>query len=260
MNLAVDSRILLLTLVLTARLATMLALAPMMDRRSVPLMWRLALAIPMAWGLAPAAAGAAVSIPQTLSWGWLVLEAVNSLIVGSLLAFAMNLVFAAVRYAGSLIGMEVGFAIVNAYDPQTGAQVSVMAHLYYLLTVLMFFTLDIHLVVVRALMASLEMLPPFVQPDLAAGSLVMLKAYGQVFSVGLTAAAPVTLVLLMVSATMGVVVKTAPQIHVLVVGFPVKIAVGLAAVGSSLVFFRGVVERALAASGDLMMNVLGAMT
>lgn len=260
MSLALDSRLLLLTLVLAFRLATMLALAPVMDRRQVPLMWRLAVAVPLAWALAPAALPAGLTLPPHLSWSWLVIEALNSLVVGALLAFAVNLVFAVVRYAGSLIGMEIGFAIVNAYDPQTNSQVSVVAHLYYLLTVLLFFTLDVHLLVVRAMVTSVQVLPPFSQPDLASGSLVLIKAYSQIFSLGLKVAAPVTLILLMVSATMGVVVKTAPQIHVLVVGFPVKIAVGLAAIGSSLVFFRGVVERALAASGDLMLQVLSSMT
>ncbi len=260
MIVSVDSRLLLITLVLAARVATMLALAPIMDRRSVPVWWRLALAVPLAWALAPAVVARVADLPETITWPLLVIEGLNSLVVGSLLAFAATLVFAVVRYAGSLIGMQVGFAIVNAYDPQTGSQVSIIAHLYYLLAALLFFTLDVHLVLVRAIVMSVELAPPFSAPDLSAGSLVLLRAYSDVFKVGLQASAPVSLVLLMVSATMGVVVKTAPQIHVLVVGFPVKIAVGLAAIGGSLVFFRGVVERTIAGSTDLMSRILGALT
>ena len=67
------------------------------------------------------------------------------------------------------------------------------------------------------------------------------------------------LLLLLVSATMGVIVKTAPQIHVLVVGFPVKIAVGLMAIGSSLVFFRSVVERGFVESSDLVLRIVEGM-
>ncbi|MEZ4388746.1 MAG: flagellar biosynthetic protein FliR [Candidatus Krumholzibacteriia bacterium] len=260
MQVSVDSRLLLLTLVIAARVATMLALAPAIDRRAVPVWWRLAIGVPLAWALAPTTLTALGDLPTAITWPLLVLEALNSLVVGALLAFAANLVLAIVRYAGALIGMQIGFAIVNAYDPQSGSQVSIIAHLYYLLTALLFFTLDVHLVVIRAIVLSVQLVPPFSLPDLSAGSLIVLRAYGDVFSVGLQAAAPVTLVLLLVSAAMGVIVKTAPQIHVLVVGFPVKIAVGLAVLGSSLVFFRGVVERTFAASGDLMARILGALT
>jgi flagellar biosynthesis protein FliR len=164
-----------------------------------------------------------------------------------------------VRFAGSLVGMQVGFAIVNAYDPQTGSQISIISHLYYLLATLLFFSLDVHLALVQAIVTSVQLIPPFSTPDFTAGSVVLLKAYSDVFSVGLTAAAPVSLILLMVSATMGVVVKTAPQIHVLVVGFPIQIAVGIAALGSSLMFFRGIVERSLVRSQDLMMGILEAL-
>lgn len=260
MDVTVDSRLLLATLVIALRLATFLALAPLMDRRSVPLVWRLAVAVPLAWAIAPAAMTYVPDIDGGLTWHLLVLEGLNSLVVGALLTFAINLVLTAVRFAGSLAGMQVGFAIVNAYDPQTESQISIIAQFYYLLTVLLFFALDVHHVLVQMLVLSLDIVPPFSMPDLSRAAMVLVRAYSQVFSLGLQAAAPVAAVLLMVSATLGVIVKTAPQIHVLVVGFPVKIAVGLMVVGSSLVFFSGVVERAYSVSSNLMLRVLSAMT
>jgi flagellar biosynthetic protein FliR len=256
---SVDSRLLLVTLVLTFRLATFFALAPLMDRRSVPIWWRLVAAVPLAWAVAPAALATMPTLPGTMGWPHLVLEALNSLVIGAMLAFAINLVFAIVRFAGSLIGMQVGFAIVNAYDPQTESQISIFGQLYYLLAVLLLFALDAHLVIVRVLVSSIEVVPPFASPELAGGALALVRAYSQVFSLGLQLAAPVTLVLLLVSATMGVIVKTAPQIHVLVVGFPVKIAVGMFAVSSALLLMRGFVERVIASSTDLMLQVLEAM-
>lgn len=259
MNVTVDSRLLLVALVLVARMATMLALLPIMDRRSVPVWWRLAVAVPVGWALAPLAMAGNPDLPSEITWPLLLLEGFNSLVIGALMAFAVTLVLAIVRFAGSLVGMQVGFAIVNAYDPQTGSQISIISHLYYLLAALLIFALDVHLTLVQAIVMSVRLIPPFAMPDLAAGSLVVLQAYRDLFLVGLTAAAPVSLILLMVSATMGVVVKTAPQIHVLVVGFPIQIAVGLAALGSSLVFFRGVVERSLIKSQDLMVRILEAL-
>jgi flagellar biosynthetic protein FliR len=254
-----DTNLVLCAAVLTLRLAVFLALAPLMDNRSVPLLWRLAVAVPLAWVLAPMALPHLEALPDRLTWHVLALEAINSLLVGALLTFAMNLVFTAVRFAGSVAGMQIGFAIVNAYDPQTNSQISIIAHFYYLLTVLLFFVLDVHHELIRGLVASLEAVPPFHVPDYVAASGVVLRAYSEIFMLGLKMAAPVALVLLLVSATMGVIVKTAPQIHVLVVGFPVKIAVGLFVLGTSLVHFRTVVEHTFAGTGDLLARVLAAL-
>ena len=74
------------------RLATMLALLPIMDRRSVPLLWRLAVAVPLAWALAPAVLGEMPATVDMLRWELLVLEGLNSLLVGAVLGFAVSLV------------------------------------------------------------------------------------------------------------------------------------------------------------------------
>ena len=60
-------------------------------------------------------------------------------------------------------------------------------------------------------------------------------------------AAVVMIVLLLVSTTMGIIVKTVPQINVLVVGFPIRIAVGVLVLGLSMTYmkeiFLGLVDR-----------------
>jgi flagellar biosynthetic protein FliR len=256
--LGLDTGLVLATAVVALRMAVILALMPLMDRRSVPLLWRLAVALPLAWAVAPAVAGH-LELPTTIGWPLLAMEALNSLVVGALLTFAMNLVLTAVRYAGGIAGMQIGFAIVNAYDPQTDSQISIVAQLYYLLTVLLFFTLDVHHLIIQALVASLEAVPPFVVPDFSAASGVLLREYSQVFLLGLRLSAPVVVVLMLISAAMGVIVKTAPQIHVLVVGFPVKIAVGMMVLGGSLTYFHAVVARAFTTTGDLLARILAAM-
>jgi flagellar biosynthetic protein FliR len=259
MVLALDTQLVIAAAVMSLRLAVMLALVPLMDNRSVPIWWRLALAVPLGWALAPLAVPHMAALPAALSWPLLALEALNSLVVGALLTFAMNLVLTGVRFGGSVAGMQIGFAIVNAYDPQTDSQISIVAQFYYLLAVLLFFALDVHHHLVQALVMSFAAVPPFQTPDFAAASGVLLRSYSEVFLLGLRAAAPVAVVLLMVSAAMGVIVKTAPQIHVLVVGFPVKIAVGLFVLGTSLIHFRGVVERSFASTEDLIGRVLAAL-
>lgn len=233
---------------LAVRFGVLAATLPLLDLRSVPPLWRFGLAVCLAASLAP---GVAAGLPDgslNLSWKFLVVEAVRSLVIGALLGFTVNLVFTAVRYAGSVAGMQIGFAIVNSFDPMSNSQISVISQLYYLLAVLVFFATGAHHILVGAMYQSCLVVPPFAGLSAPGGSWQILREFGTIFTLGLRIAAPVVVVLLLVSATMGVIVKTVPQINVLVVGFPIKIAVGLITLGLSLVFFR---EILVAVMGDM---------
>ncbi len=243
---------------LTLRLAIVTATLPLLDRASVPLLWRLAVAAALAGTLTPAILAATPPV-TSITWPLLITEALRSLLVGTLLAFTVNLAFTAVRYAGHVVGMQIGFAIVNSFDPQSGAQVSVIAQFYYLLAVLLFFAVDGHHALIGAMYQSCVVLPPLRPIDAGAGAWLMLQEYGAVFSLGLRIAAPVVIVLLLISATMGVIVKTVPQMNVLVVGFPIKIAAGLMTLGLSLVFFREICLAAIGSLGDQLGRVLLAL-
>lgn len=255
----VDIRLLLTAAALTLRLSILLATLPLLDQRNLPLLWRLALAVALAGALAPQIAPHLPPAANLLSWPVLIGEAVQSLLIGALLAFAVNLVFSAVRFAGTLADMQIGFGIVNTYDPYTSSQISITAQTYYLLSVLLFFAVDAHHMVLRTVVQSCTVLPLFTPAHLDAGALLLVREYGQVFSLGLRLAAPVVIVLMLVSAAMGVIVKTSPQIHVMVVGFPIQIAVGLFTLGVSLVFFKDVVVGLFAANGGLLERLLLAL-
>ena len=144
--------------------------------------------------------------------------------------------------------MQIGFAIVNAFDPMTQSQVSVISQLYYIMAVLLFFVTGAHQILVGAMFQSCVAIPPFSGFDPTGGAWYLMKEFGTIFVLGLRIAGPIIIILLLVSASMGVIVKTVPQINILAVGFPVKIAVGLITFGLSLIFFK-----------DLVIGLMGNM-
>ncbi len=245
---------------LAVRFAVLAATLPLLELRSDPPHWRFGLAASFAGALAPSVAATLPVGSLDLAWPSLAMEAMRSLVVGALLGFTVNLVFTTVRFAGSVVGMQVGFAIVNAYDPMSNSQISVISQFYYLLAVLLFFVSGAHHLLVTAMFESCVAVPPFSGIDPAAGAWQVVREFSSVFSLGLRIAAPVVLVLLLVSASMGVIVKTVPQINVLVVGFPVKIGVGIITLGLSLVFFKDVTLGLYEALDDQLARVLLAMS
>lgn len=260
MQFELDITLMAVTAALAVRFAVLTATLPLLDLRAVPFVWRLALAFCFAGALAPGVAATLPAGAVDLSWQILVVETMRSLVVGLLLGFTINLVFATVRLAGSIAGMQIGFAIVNSFDPMSNSQVSVISQLYYLLAVLLFFVTGAHQVLVSSMFQSCLVVPPFSSVNPAGGAWVLLKEFSSVFVIGFRIAAPVVLVLLLVSASMGVIVKTVPQINVLIVGFPIKIAVGLVTLGASLVFYRTVVMGMFADLPGKLSGVLLAMS
>ena len=254
-----DITLLAVTFALAVRFAVLAATLPMLDVRSVPVLWRLALAGILAVALAPAVAPSLPPGSVTLAWQPFVTEAVRSLVIGMMMGFTLNLVFVAVRFAGDVAGMQIGFSIVNAFDPMSNSQISVISQFYHLLAVLLFFATGAHHVLVAAMFQSCLALPPFGDSQLTGGAWHLLREFSTVFSSGLRIAAPIVVVLLLISAAMGVIVKTVPQLNVLVVGFPIKIGVGLIVLGASLTYFRQVVTGMFAGMPDQLARTLAAM-
>ena len=54
---------------------------------------------------------------------------VGEVIIGIIIGLAGRLAFAGVQIAGQLVGFQMGFAVVNVFDPITSEQVSIIAQL-----------------------------------------------------------------------------------------------------------------------------------
>lgn len=259
MQLEIDVTLMAITAALFVRFAVLAATLPMLDMKSVPPLWRFGLAFCFAAALAPAVRGAVSFGVIDLRWQTLVMETARSLMIGALIGFTINILFTTVRYAGSIVGMQIGFSIVNAFDPSTNTQVSVIGQLYYIMTVMIFFVSGAHQILVAAMFQSCVAIPPFASFNPAGGAWFVVQEFGSVFATGFRIAAPVVVVLLLVSASMGVVVKTVPQLNILVVGFPIKIGVGLITFGASLVFFKTAALSLMAGMQGQLSNLLLAL-
>ena len=79
--------------------------------------------------------------------------------IGLLLGVIPRIMFAAVDFAGSVIGFMMGLSIANVVDPQTDVQVSIVASLETLLATLLFIVLDGHHIFFEAITYSYNYVP-----------------------------------------------------------------------------------------------------
>jgi flagellar biosynthetic protein FliR len=154
--------------------------------------------------------------------------------VGLTLGLCLRIFFGSVQLAGQVIGFQMGFAMINVVDPQSGANVSIMDQIGYWVCVVVFLILNGHHIIISALINSFELVPVgvFIMQKLLLVKLLDLA--GGLFLVAIKIGAPVIAALFFVSVGFGLVSKFAPQMNVMIVAFPLKIVVGLFLFGLTL--------------------------
>jgi len=153
--------------------------------------------------------------------------AFREIVIGIGLAFFLHLVMAGLRVGTEMVGQEMAFAMSGTVDPMTGNNNAPVTYLYEVLFYLAVLAVDGHHWIIRALCASHQR-APVGEASLGAGLAdTLLSFFGQLFAAGITFAAPVLLLLFMVSVLIGVLARSVPHINVLEFGFNLRIAVGV---------------------------------
>jgi flagellar biosynthetic protein FliR len=149
----------------------------------------------------------------------------EQVIIGLAMGFSMRLVFAAVEVAGQLISLTMGLGFATFYDPQTGGQTPSLGQLIVLISLLLFLSLDGHLILIAGIAKSFVTLPI----SLSGGGphIKDIAFWGkEIFSIGLLLALPTIAALLITNMALGVLTRAAPQLNIFGIGFPVTITVG----------------------------------
>ncbi len=155
-----------------------------------------------------------------------ILVGVRQVIIGLAMGFIWHMVFGALVIAGQSIAMSMGLGFASSLDPQNGVQVPVVSQYFLIFATLVFLAMDAHLVLIRILAESFELLPVVVEawPQ---NLFVTLALWGSHMFVGaLLMALPAMAAVLLVNLAFGVVTRAAPQLNIFAVGFPVTILAG----------------------------------
>ncbi|NUP88735.1 MAG: flagellar biosynthetic protein FliR [Candidatus Sumerlaeia bacterium] len=224
----------LMTFALTAtailiRVSLIVTFLPVLGEDFAPVRVRALLALALTACLIPVVPVHAGALPETT--GELAVLMIPEFILGLLLGLTARLVFAAVQFAGQLAGEQIGFGIASIFDPVNNAQISIVAQLYYLFSILIFFAIDGHHLLLGALVQSFEIVPLF-SVNLP-GSLLGFfgREVAHMFTLAVIIAAPIMAAMLLSNLALGLVSKAVPQINIFIESFPIHILLGLTILG-----------------------------
>ena len=227
MDLEVPAVTLAALLLGTARAAGFVLLAPPFNSRSIPAPVKGALALALSVALMTRIAP---GLPEPTT-GFLVVGAVTEVVIGAALGFVVQVLFAAVQYAGDLIDLTGGFSLQPAYDPLSMTTSSSVGRLHYLLATTLLFTSGGHLLVVRGFATSYEGLPVGGSVPTEQLAQVLITALSMMFLAALQIAGPMVAVLLLADEALALLSRAAPALNIFSFGFPVKILLTMALLG-----------------------------
>jgi flagellar biosynthetic protein FliR len=209
---------------LMLRVGAFLVASPVFGGRFVPLPVRivaavcLTLAVSTQTDLPGAEALARLSaIPMMLS----------ELALGLTAGLVLTVLFAAAGMAGDRIANAAGLGFAMQVDPSAGGQSPVVAQLLGLVMMMVFLGTDSHLVALRILFDSYQTVPPGSTPPLSVLVATGITAGALLFALASALMLPVVAGLLVLNLAVGVISRSAPQLNLFSVGFPLAIIVVL---------------------------------
>lgn len=206
------------------RVLALFSALPVIGQRSVPARVRVALAFLIAF-CAQAAMPEMPQVPLDSGMGFMLVA--QQVVIGLTLGFAVRIVFAAVEFAGELIGLQMGLNLAGFFDPATGGQATAVSRFFGIMVSWMFIVIGGHLLIIDAVIQSFRAFPAGPEP-FAFIRAMRPEAWGaEVFSIGLWIAMPLVGIMLFVNLVLGLISRVAAQMNIFAIGFPITLGVGL---------------------------------
>ncbi|MBL4937981.1 fused FliR family export protein/FlhB family type III secretion system protein [Clostridium sp. YIM B02515] len=206
------------------RMIGFFAVVPIFFPKGLPNTVKVAFTLIVAYILLPGINYSAVNITSNYI---LISFIINEVITGLTLGFITNLCFFSIKMAGQFIDQQIGFSMISMFDPTTNSNSTFIENILYWCSLILFFTIDGHHMLIRALVESFNSIS--LGKFILSGESVnlILNGFVQFFAIGLKIAIPLVLIILITDITLGLIGRAVPQINLMILGLPIKILVGL---------------------------------
>lgn len=205
------------------RVLAALSVAPVLGENMMPVTVRVLLSLVLAVALLPAAQTDLAIVPWSMQG---IMATVEQAVVGVVLGLAFHLTMSVVMVLGYLVSSQMGLSMAVMNDPMNGTSSDVVSTLLYILFILVFFSVDGHLVLAGVLGASFRAWPVGTGIEaLALQTLAFNVAW--VFSAALLLAVPIVFSTLVVQIGFGFLNRVAPTLNLFSLGFSLVTLFGL---------------------------------
>jgi flagellar biosynthetic protein FliR len=219
-DLAANSQLFFIILV---RIVAFFETAPLLSSSSIPQPAKISLAFLTAYVVFSWVDKKGYGIPDTGLEYALVLA--GEVLIGVILGFFLNVVFSVFLAAGQFFSLQMGFGASEVFDPLAEMELPLMGQFLNIIAMFVFIISGgMPRLFLTGIYSSFQALTAY---NLAAQTSSMLELIGSslvlLFEQALLLAFPILGCLLLITISMGFMAKAAPQMNLLMLGFPISI-------------------------------------
>lgn len=256
-NIEIPIQPILVFLVVASRVGGLVTFAPFWGHKAASPKIRIVLAGVLSLALTPLLMSKIGELPTEISNLAVIL--MGEILIGMVLGFVGRVVFSGFELAAHFIAAQMGFSLAGTIDPSTQAQTTAFGTIAQMLGLVALLAADGHHWFLAATIKSFSNVAPGSFAFSAELLDVFLRLSAQSLAVGVTLAAPAIIVLLSVEFALELFGRTAPQFQVFILGFPLKIGVGLWLIGASLYFMPNALRDILSGIHHGLIQVLNSI-
>ena len=143
------------------------------------------------------------------------------LLIGVTSGLLLTILFSASNLAGEKIAASTGLSFAGLIDPESGAQTPVLSQILSLFMIVVFLSLDGHLLAISVMLESYNILP--IGSTNINLSIIKLgiDAGGLMFKFGALIMLPVVVGITLLNVVIGIVTRSAPTLNLFSFGFPI---------------------------------------
>lgn len=206
------------------RIAAFIMAVPIYGSQTLPARFRLAISVPLAVIVQPLLPPLPV-IEMVSITGFMV--TIKEVVIGAALGFVFQILMQLFVVGGQIIAMNMGLGFASMNDPANGVAVTVLSQFFVTIAVLLFLAMNGHLILLELIARSFQVWPIGVV-TVGGDFWRELAGLGSwMFAGALVMALPIVTAILVVNMAFGVMSRSAPQMNIFAVGFPVTLVFGM---------------------------------
>lgn len=235
------------------RILALVASSPVLGNKQVPARVKIGLSLMLAIIISPTL-DAPPDVDVASAMGLLVL--MQQILAGLAIGFSMRLIFTAIEMCGEFVGMQMGLGFASFYDPLNASFTPVVAQFLGIIGALAFLGMNGHLLMIEALAGSFHTFPVSSALPQAVALHTLVVWGGSIFAYALQLSLPVIGALLIANLALAILTRSAPQLNIFQIGFPITLAVGFATLALSMPYFAPALDQFTRASLGIVSQLM----
>jgi flagellar biosynthetic protein FliR len=224
------------TMLVFLRLSAMMIIMPIFGFTTVAPRIRITLSVILTFIIAPVVGDSFQTEYTSISV--LAIDAMREIMIGLMIGFGSRIIFEAFTLAGGFVSFQMGLAIMNIIDPNSGNSMPVIGNFWLMVIVTFFVVTNSHHFLIEVIYYNFEAIPLNEAVfDPATGQYIV-RAGSLIYELAVRFAAPMMILMLMVDVAIAFAARVMPQLNIFFISLPMKMGVGIFMVLMSLKIFQ----------------------